>query len=153
MELRFTTTTVEVFHRGKRITSHARSYKQGQHTTCREHMPQSHQEYLEWTPSRLIRWAQDIGEATARVVETILNTRRHPEQGYRSCLGILRLSKRYTQARLEAACRRAIAIGGYAYRSIKSILEKGLDSLPLPESGKDTTALIHENIRGCEDYT
>lgn len=153
VELRFTTTTVEVFHRGERIASHMRSYKQGQHTTCKEHMPKSHQEYLEWTPSRIIRWAQSIGEATAKVVETIMNTRRHPEQGYRSCLGILRLGKRYTDERLEVASKRAIAIRGYTYRSIKSILENGLDRAPLPaEAGKDTRTIIHENIRGCEYY-
>jgi transposase len=150
--LRYTMTTIEVFHRGRRIASHMRSCRHGQHTTCREHMPKSHQEYLEWTPSRIISWANKVGEATARVVETIMNTRRHPEQGYRSCLGILRLGKRYTDARLEAASRRAIAIGGYSYRSIKSILENSLDTAPLPEGSKDKRAIIHENIRGSDYY-
>lgn len=152
MELRYTTTTVEIFHNRKRIASHVRSYRQGQHTTVREHMPKSHQEYLEWTPSRIINWANKIGKSTARVVETIMNTRRHPEQGYRPCLGILRLGKKYTDARLEAASTRAIAIGGYSYRSIKSILEKGLDSVPLSGSGKEGTPIVHENIRGCDYY-
>jgi len=152
VDVRYTSTTVEVFHKGKRIASHMKSYIRGQHTTCKEHMPKSHQMYLEWTPSRIIRWAQRVGEATASVVETIMNKRRHPEQGYRSCLGILRLGKRYTDARLEAASRRAIAIGGYSYRSIKSILEHGLDQVPLSERREDSRPVIHKNIRGRDYY-
>ena len=152
VDLRYTTTTVEIFQDRKRIASHVRSYMQGQHTTVKEHMPKSHQEYLEWSPSRIIQWANKIGTSTAEVVETIMKTRRHPEQGYRSCIGILRLGKKYTEARLEAASQRAIAIGGYSYRSIKSILEKGLDSVPLSGSGKEGKPIVHENIRGCDYY-
>lgn len=152
VDLRYTATTVEIFHRGRRLASHKRSYQERQHTTCRDHMPKSHQMYLEWSPSRIINWAGKIGEATARVVETILSERRHPEQGYRSCLGILRLGKRYSEARLEAASRRAIAIGGYSYRSVKSILEKGLDGVSLPETTNDSRGVVHENIRGVDYY-
>lgn len=152
VDLRYTTTTVEIFQDRKRIASHVRSYMQGQHTTVKEHMPKSHQEYLEWSPSRIIQWANKIGKSTAGVVETIMKTRRHPEQGYRSCLGILRLGKKYTDVRLEAASTRAIAIGGYSYRSIKSILEKGLDSVPLSGTRKDGKPIVHENLRGCGYY-
>jgi len=152
MDIRYTATTVEVFHRGQRVTSHLRSYKQGQYTTKKEHMPPSHQMYLEWTPSRMIRWARRTGEATAEVVEQIMQSKRHPELGYRSCLGILRLGKRYTDERLEMASRRAIAIRSYSYKSICSILENGLDRVPVPETTKGSEPIIHEHIRGKEYY-
>jgi transposase len=152
VDLRYTTTTIEVFYRSRRLASHRRSYKERQHTTCREHMPKSHQMYLEWPPSRIISWAHKVGEATAKVVETILKTRRHPEQGYRSCLGILRMGNRYSDARLEAASRRAVSIGGYSYRSIKSILEKGLDKVPITETTNNAKEVVHENIRGLDYY-
>jgi transposase len=93
------------------LTSHARSYERGRHTTQPEHMPKSHQKHAEWTPTRIVNWAESIGPQTARLAEAILVERPHPEQGYRSCLGILRLSKRYGQERLEAACARAMAAG------------------------------------------
>jgi transposase len=162
MDLRCTATTVEIFHRGKRVASHMRDDRPGAHTTQKEHMPKSHQQYLEWTPSRIIRWAGTIGKSTARVVETIMNSRQHPEQGYRSCLGILRLAKSYSSDRLEAACRRAVAIKGCRYKSIRSILEKGLDKQPLPDTDSlDKQSLSssvrqihmnHENIRGGDYY-
>lgn len=152
MDIRYTATTVEVFHRGQRVTSHLRSFRQGHHTTKKEHMPRSHQMYLEWTPSRMIRWARRAGEATAEVVATILQSKRHPELGYRSCLGILRLGKRYTDERLEAASRRAIAIRSSNYKSIHSILENGLDRAPLPGTKKQSRPIIHEHIRGSEYY-
>lgn len=115
-------------------------------------MPKSHQEYLEWKPSRIINWASSIGESVASVVDTIIKGRMHPEQGYRSCLGILRLSKKYGNERLEAACTRAIAIGGCSYKSIRSILEKGLDKEPLPNKEVTEKPIIHKNIRGCKYY-
>lgn len=152
MDIRYTATTVEIFHRGHRVTSHLRSYKQGHYTTKKEHMPKSHQMYLEWTPSRMIRWAKKTGEATAEVVEKIMQSKRHPELGYRACLGILRLGKRYTDERLEMASRRAIAIRSYSYKSIRSILENGLDRVPLPETKKGSTPIIHEHIRGKAYY-
>jgi len=115
-------------------------------------MPKSHQEYLEWTPSRIIKWAGTIGEATAQVVETIISSKKHPEQGYRPCLGIIRLSKRYGNDRLEAACKRAIAIRGVSYRSIKSILENGLDRQPVSEENRTIKPIVHCNIRGADYY-
>lgn len=148
VEVRYTATTVEIFSRGNRISSHKRNDIPYKYTTIREHMPKSHQKYLEWTPSRIINWAGTVGESVTRVVETILNTQRHQELGYRSCMGIMRLKKQYSNVRLEAACSRALAIGGTSYKSIRSILDKGLDLRPLPVS--DITAHInHENIRGA----
>ena len=147
VDARYTANTVEIFLSGTRLASHKRDDTKGRHSTIKEHMPKSHREYLEWSPSRIINWAKTIGASTAEVVEVILNARGYPEQGYRSCLGILRLAKRYSPERLEAACKRAIAIRGYSYRSIESILKNGLDKYPLPEQ-KPQPAVAHENIRG-----
>jgi transposase len=153
VNVRYTWSTVEIFHKNKRVASHKRSNKEGGHTTCKEHMPKSHQAYLEWTPSRIISWGGKVGEATAQLLEAIMNSRRHPELGYRSCLGIMRLGKQYSTERLEAACRRAVAVRGYSYKSVRSILEQGLDRLPLPGSvSSPVVAIEHNNIRGSEYY-
>jgi len=151
VEVRYTSATIEIFHHGKRVASHKRDDRPGCHATQKEHMPKSHQHYLEWSPSRIIRWAGTVGEATAKVVATILNSRRHPEQGYRSCLGILRLGKHYSHERLEAACSRVLVVGGFTYKSIRSILEKGLERQPLPQQ-KMQPLIAHENIRGRDYY-
>ena len=152
MDVRYTAKTVEIFLGGNRVASHVRDDTRGRHSTIKEHMPKSHQEYLEWSPSRMINWAQTIGSSVAGVVEVILNTRRYPEQGYRSCLGILRLAKRYSAERLEASCKRAIAIRGYSYKSVESILKNGLDKNPLPEQ-RPQPIVVHENIRGGDYFT
>ena len=116
-------------------------------------MPKSHQRYLQWTPSRIIRWAGENGPNTQEFVSRVLQSKTHPEQGFRSCLGIMRLVKRYGQQRLEAACSRAIAIRGYSYRSVDSILKHGLDQQSLPrEYGTDAKPIVHPNIRGKQYY-
>jgi transposase len=115
-------------------------------------MPKAHQQYAEWTPQRLIQWAATSGAATSRVVETILESRPHPQQGFRSCLGIMRLGKRYSAERLEAACRRALKIGSCSYKSIESILKQGLDQTPLPTPAQAKTPVDHDNIRGPKYY-
>lgn len=147
VEIRYTKNTVEIFHKGKRITSHRCSNAKGRHTTIREHMPKSHRRYLEWTPSRIINWAKHTGASTAEIVEIIMTLRKHPEQGYRSCLGILRLAKKYSPQRLEAACKRALSFNAYSYKSIRSILEKGLDQDSISEPYA-YPEINHENIRG-----
>ena len=155
VEARSSATTVEVFHRGQRVSSHRRSDVRGHHTTIPEHMPKAHQKHLEWSPSRIVSWAQTIGERTAALVAAILAERRHPEQGYRSCLGILRLGKRYGNDRLEAACARAMAVSARSYRHVDSILKAGLDRLPLlvPEPTAPTENVPdHENVRGRNYY-
>ena len=106
--LRYTAFTVEVLHKGRRVASHLRSSKNSAHTTVTEHMQKAHRAHLEWTPSRLLDWARNIGPSTAQLVSIILESRPHPEQGYRACLGVLRLGKRNSDDRLEAACRRAV---------------------------------------------
>ena len=152
VELRFTGTTVEVFLRGQRVASHARSAERGRHTTLAEHMPKAHQKHLAWTPSRLVHWAASIGPGTAALVEAILADRPHPEQGYRSCLGILRLAKRYGAERLEAACTRAVTVRARSYRHVESILKRGLDRVPLPAIGARGASAAHENVRGADYY-
>lgn len=152
VDVRSTQSTVEFFFKGKRVASHKRNVHKGRFTTLNEHMPKSHQQYAEWTPGRLIRWAQKSGEHTAALVERILESRPHPQQGFRSCLGILRLGKRYGSERLEAACRRALAIESLSYKSVESILKHNLDQKPLPERQPELPAIDHQNVRGPEYY-
>ncbi len=152
LDARVTTNTVELLHKGKRVASHRRSYRQGAHTTVNAHMPKAHREYAEWTPERLVRWASETGPATAKLVENILSSRPHPQHGFRACLGIMRLGKRYSTPRLEAAARRALAIGSCSYKSVESILKNGLDRKPLPATTIDTPAIEHDNLRGSDYY-
>jgi transposase len=155
VEVRLTSSTLEAFYDGRRIAAHMRSHKKGGFTTEASHRPKSHREYLEWTPSRIVRWASKTGPHTAQLVERILEERPHPEHGYRACLGILRLGDRYSPERLEAACQRALKIRGVSYRSVKSILKSGLDQVPLEEEHQTTLDLPqeHENLRGSSYYT
>jgi transposase len=154
LDARFTAACMELFHKGQRVASHVRSYEKGKHTTLREHMPKSHQQYLEWTPTRILAWANKTGPKTAELAQEILNRRAYPEQGYRACLGLLRLGKAYGDDRLEAACERALGLGAYSYKSVKSILSTGLDQQPLLQAngaGKHVP-LDHKNIRGATYY-
>ncbi len=154
LDVRLTATTVEAFHKGERVAAHARSYMRGAYTTLKEHMPPEHRRYAEWSPSRFIKWAGQTGTATAEVVEKILASRTYPEQAYRACLGIMRLSRQYEPARVEAASRRALHFNACSYRSIRSILASGLDGHSLPEPEPRQTLLpLHENIRGQEFYS
>jgi transposase len=153
VDVRATADTIEALFKNRRTASHQRSYLRGGFTTLAEHMPKAHQKYLEWTPSRIIRWAGKNGPNTQELVTRVLKNKPHPEQGFRSCLGIMRLAKRYSPERLEAACGRAIAIRGHSFRSVESILKNGLDRHPLPqESGNGTQPIMHPNIRGKRYY-
>ena len=154
LEARITATTVEIFRRGERVASHLRSDARGQHTTTAAHMPKAHQKHLEWTPSRIVHWAGTIGPQTQALVEAILAERPHPEMGYRSCLGILRLGKQYGSERLEAACSRALSVRARSYRHVATILKNGLDRLPLPQEPErpSSTPVTHENVRGGGYY-
>jgi transposase len=153
VDARLTVTMVELFHRGQRVAAHVRNHLRGRHTTDPAHMPKAHQHHLEWTPSRFITWAGTIGPQTAALVEAILADRPHPEQGYRSCLGILRLAKRDGPTRLEAACARAVAVGARSYRHVDSILKHGLDRLPGPLAPPSLALMpAHMQIRGREYY-
>ena len=151
VDVRATTSTIEVFHNRKRVASHRRSGQRGRHTTIPEHRPKAHREYAEWTPSRLVRWAGTVGPKTAEVAQAILDSRRHPEQGYRSCLGLMRLGKRYSSERLELASARALALRSPSYRTIYSMLKAGLESQPLPSESRHTP-VEHDNVRGPTYY-
>jgi len=151
LDVRYTETIVECFFNRKRVASHPRSQLKGKHSTRPEHMPRAHLEFAEWTPERFIAWAAKTGPETARAIESVLSRRTYPEHGFRSCMGIISLGKRYSQERLEAACERALLIKGVNYKSIKSILENNLDKKPLllkPEPAP----VDHENIRGTGYY-
>jgi len=152
LDVRLSATTVECFHKSKRVASHPRSYRKGGHSTLAEHMPKAHQEYAGWDVKRLINWAAKIGPDTAAVVEKILASRTHPQQGFRSALGLLRLGKTYGHERLEAACIRAIAGEACSYKSVESILKTGLDQQPLPEAKMSAAPITHRNIRGTTYY-
>jgi transposase len=153
VDVRMTAPTVEIFHRGERVASHVRSHGRGRHSTIDAHMPERHRQHLEWTPGRMIQWASSIGPQTAQLVTAILESRRHPEQGYRSCLGILRLARHYGDARLEAASSRSLAAGARSYRHVDSVLRAGLDRLPIAETKAATASPpAHENIRGRDYY-
>ena len=154
VEVRATASTVEIFHKGLRVASHIRSMVPYVATTSHEHRPKSHQKHLEWTPSRLLEWAGTIGPATTEVFERIMAGKRHPEQGYRSCLGILRLGAQYPKERVEAAARRAVTLNACTYQSVKSMLKHNLDALaPEPESANAPKPLLdHPNLRGPEYF-
>ncbi len=152
VEVRATAAVVEIFHRGIRVASHARSALRHEATTLHEHRPKSHQRHLEWTPSRMMEWAHTLGPATADLFDRIMAGKPHPEQGYRSCLGVLRLAKQYSPARVEAAARRAIALRACSYQSIKSILKRRLDMQPIEPVAESKPPLDHPNIRGSEYY-
>lgn len=152
-DIRFTASTVEILIKNRRVASHPRSFRKGGYTTNPEHRPTSHREYLEWSPSRIINWAGTIGPHTRKMVEEIMKTRPHPEQGFRSCLGLIRLQKPYSAKRMEAACARALNIKAYSYKSVNSILKTGLDQQPFArEDATPVNPVVHQNIRGQEYY-
>jgi transposase len=152
VEARITDTTIEIFHKGSRVASHVRSSVHHRHTTVREHMPSAHRRYAEWTPARMMYEARKIGPATVALIEAIMKAKPHPEQGFRACLGILRLARSYGPARVEAAARRGNDIGATTYGSIASILKNGLDRAYAREPTPDTPPIRHGNIRGTGYY-
>lgn len=151
VEVRATARSVEILCRGRRVAAHARSFTRFAYTTFPEHLPAAHRAHLEWTPGRLVRWGEQHGSACAEVIRQILTTRLHPEQGYRSCLGLLRLERQHGAQRLEAACARALALGSPAYQSVAAILQRRQESLPL---GTDAqwSAPEHAHLRGAKYY-
>jgi len=153
VEVRSTATTVEIFHKGQRVASHLRGRAHEKAITQDEHRPKSHQAHLEWTPSRMVNWAATIGPNTVQLFERILSDKPHPEMGYRSCLGIIRLAKQYSPLRMESAARLAIHTGACRYKSIQSILKNSLDLQPLPEAADDSSPRPrHDNVRGAEYF-
>jgi transposase len=149
--VRITARTIEIFHKAKRVAAHARISSNYQHTTVREHMPSHHRKYADWTPERLRRQASQIGPNAGILVEVIMRERRHPEQGFRACLGIVRLAKMHGSGRLDAACERALEINARSYASVKSILNNNLERRRR-ERATDGPAITHPNIRGAKYF-
>ena len=151
-DVRISAAVIEVFVRGRRVASHPRSAQVGRHTTIDAHMPANHRAHLAWSPGRIVAWGEQAGPSTGAFVSAILAGRTHPAQGFRSCLGVLRLGDRYGHERLEAACARALAAGAIGYRSVDSILKSGLDRAPLPGAAPVRPRLDHANVRGATYY-
>ncbi|MHB8564372.1 MAG: Mu transposase domain-containing protein [Acidiferrobacteraceae bacterium] len=151
VEVRATQTTIEVFFNNKRVASHARVHVPGRHTTEHAHMPASHRRHLEWTPERIVHWAQKNGPSTGAFIDALMKSRPHPEQGFRSALGVIRLEKKYGGARLEDACARSLTLRAFSYKSVASILQHGLDQQPL---GRESprARVTHHNLRGPNYY-
>jgi transposase len=153
VEVRSTPATVEIFHRGKRVASHLRSRERNKSVCHHEHRPKSHQAHLDWPPSRMIEWAAKVGPHTGQLVNRILSGKPHPEMGYRACLGVIRLAAKYSHGRMEHAAERALLTGAVSYRSVKSILNSGLDSQPPHlSSPPPRPSPDHENLRGPEYF-
>ena len=142
---------IEVYYDHKRIASHKRLARKGRYATSREHMPSQHQAVIDWSPDRFLSWASDIGDKTQQLIAAVLEQRPHPQQAYRSCLGILGLAKKYGKERLEAASQRALNAKLYSYRGVRNILDNQLDKVPL-ESPDGTPQPSHANIRGESYY-
>jgi transposase len=154
VEVRRTAATVELFVKGRRVASHRRLRGRGQYSTDPAHMPHAHRAHAEWTPSRLIAWAETTGSATAQLVAAILAAKPHPEQGYRACLGIMRLSKASGVERMEAACARALRLDAPSYRTVQNILASGLDRVPAESPPPEPPPRPpHPTIRGSAYYT
>ena len=152
VELRATETTVEIFHARIRIASHLRSGAKHGYSTKLEHMPRGHREYAEWTPPRLVNWAKSVGPATAALVEEIMRAKKHPEHGFKPCLGIMRLREKYPIERIELACARALKHRACSYRSVVAILQHKLDAAPAADEPVQASLPLHDNVRGGGYY-
>jgi transposase len=147
---------VEIFHQGDRIAIHLRGSGDGKHTTAQDHMPSSHRRYADWTLEKILREARGVGASTEMFCQLVLDKKPHPEQGFRTCMGVVRLSKMVGVQRLEAACLRALQVGALNYGSVKSILDNRLEGHPAPrrrsEGESVQSAVPHANIRGSSYY-
>jgi transposase len=148
VDLRITSRIIEVFHRGQRVAVHERRFGGRRHGTDPDHMPSAHRRYAEWSPSRFQRWARSIGPNTEALVIAVLTNRPHPEQGFRTCLGVLRLFRGIAPARAEAVADRALAIGALTYKSVASILANNLDRASSPADAESNSVIEHQNLRG-----
>ena len=152
VDIKATPNLIEIYCNGNRICSHNRNSKAHDYTTVTEHMPKSHQKYLEWTPDRILHYAGKYGQAVQTFVQKVMATRKFPEQAYKSCLGIIRLENKYSAERLNLACLRALEYRAYSYKSVVNILQKGLDKQASLTSA-NTVFINHENIRGSNYYS
>ena len=151
VKLRISENVVEIFFSNNRVALHQKSFQKWKYTTIADHMPSQHKKYAEWTPSRIYKWAANVGEFTRIMCEQLISQSKHPEQGFRRCLGILRLSQRYDVDRVEKACQRAFNYKAFSYKKVKSILEYGLENR-LEKEIYDESFITHENVRGSTYY-
>ena len=147
----YTAAVVEVYYKNTRIAFHKRERRRNGYTTVKEHMPSHHRLYAEWSPQRLINWGASIGPNTKQMIEGVLQTRKHPEQAFKVCLGLLNLTRHYGAGRLERACERALQFHHFSYKFVRNVLEKNLDKVQEEESMQQTFP-VHENIRGKDYY-
>ena len=152
VDIKATPNLIEIYCNGNRICSHTRNSKSHGYTTVTEHMPKSHQKYLEWTPDRILQYAGKYGQSVRELIQKVMATRKFPEQAYKSCLGIIRLENKYSADRLNLACLRALEYRAYSYQSVVNILQKELDKQTTLTPGK-TIVINHENIRGSKYYS
>ena len=152
-DIKATERIIEVFLNGESIASHMRAYEVYNYITKEEHMPQNHQDMLKWTPKRIKDWANKIGTQTGLLISELIKSRAHPEQAYRSCLGILGLAREYDNNSLELACKRANHFGSLSYKKVKNILKSGLFQEDTEEAIiNETVSSDHSNLRGKEYY-
>ena len=151
LQSRCTSSTVEILHRGQRVASHSYDSRPYKFSTITAHMPAAHRAHMEWTPQRLIEWGQSIGPCTGAVVTRVLEQHKHPEHGYRSCLGLLSLTKRYGKDRLEAACTLALQLGVCQYRHVRNILANNRDQT-IQNSAGEWVSPEHAHVRGARYY-
>jgi len=151
VSVRLMENTVEIFYKRDRVALHERSRAEHQYTTVAGHMPPAHQKYAEWTPARLFKWAEEIGPSTHQIIEKVIKTKFHPQQGFRPSMGILSLSKTYGNDRLEAACGIALTFGFLRVQQISDLLRNGRDKQP--KQGPTATIANRDNVRGREYYT
>jgi len=153
VHIRSTERTVEIYFNGKQIAMHPRSKAKGRHTTVQEHMPPTHQYYGDWSPDRFIRWAGKIGSHTEQLIRIVLTSKQHPQQAYRSCLGVLGFANTSGHDRLESACRYALTHEIHSYRGIKNIMDNKLDLSGSDGNVPQCSSLpAHQNIRGKDYY-
>jgi len=152
VRVRITDSVVEVFHHGERVASHKKDPAPGRHTTLSAHMPASHQAVSGWSPERFLEWASRVGNATRQMVEVLLSSRRHPQQAYRSCLGLLSLARKDSPSTLEHACRRALALGVCSYREVRVLMESTSSRKTPAEDARSHPPTTHDNIRGARYY-
>ena len=152
VDVRYPAAIVEIYHKSKRVASHMRIYKPGIFVTEELHMPHEHRQYLEWTPARIKSWGEKIGSHTRDFMEKVMECRTHPEHGFRTCLGIIRLSRTYSPQRVEKACKKALDVGAHNYRSVNNILKMRLEETGHEDSGTKKITPSHNNIRGGNYY-
>ena len=151
VKLIYSSKSVEIYYKYNRIAVHTRIKSPHNYTTIKEHMASTHQFMTDWTPARFINWGASIDQDVKQLIINILEKKHHPEQAYRSCMGVLSLAKKVGNERLKNACTRALEYGIYNYKIVQNILEKGLDTIQ-DEENQNTDLPSHKNIRGKNYY-